>query len=330
MDFGYVLAPQYETNRPLEAVGDEIHEQVDLLREAGFASVSIGEHHVTDDFHYLNNETVAAHVASRVDDMWLDLTCVLPYHHPVRIAEVGATLDVLTGGRFRLGVVQGYRDAEFAAFDVDKSDAPGRLVEGVEIITRLWTEDRISFEGDHYDCDDVGISPQPLQSPRPPIWSGASNERSIRRNARLSDMFIANHVPYDLAERHLGWFRDERERQGLPSGKVALSRAVYVAATDEEAEAIAKGPLSVKYGSYVDWGQDDAIGEDAFDRPWDELKRDRFLIGSPETVAAEIERYRDGLDLDAFIIRSHFPTMAFEDLRRSIELFGDEVIPAVG
>lgn len=329
MQFGYVLAPQYDLSRDLSTIGQQLTSQVDLLNEAGFSSVSVGEHHVTDDFHYLNNETVAAHVASHAGDMWLDLTCILPYHNPVRIAEVTATLDVLTNGRVRLGIVRGYRDAEFEVFGVDERDAPGLMVEGIDIITRLWTEDRVSHAGEFYRFEDVGIRPQPMQRPRPTVWNGASNERSIRRNATISDMFIANHVPFDLARRHIGFFRDERESAGLPPGTVGLSRAAYVAETDEEAERIAKGPLSVKYGSYVEWGQDDAIDSDEFDAPWDRLRRDRFLVGSPETVVREIEQYRDAIDLDLFIVRNHFPTMAFDDLRRSIELFGDEVIPAL-
>jgi alkanesulfonate monooxygenase SsuD/methylene tetrahydromethanopterin reductase-like flavin-dependent oxidoreductase (luciferase family) len=115
------------------------------------------------------------------------------------------------GWRFRLGVGLGYREAEYDAFGVDRADGPGRLVECVEIIERLWTEDAVSYEGEHFQLEDVTIRPKPVQNPRPPIWVGASNESSVRRGARIVDGFLGGHVPFDLACRQIADVRDERE-----------------------------------------------------------------------------------------------------------------------
>jgi alkanesulfonate monooxygenase SsuD/methylene tetrahydromethanopterin reductase-like flavin-dependent oxidoreductase (luciferase family) len=328
VELGYQSTTQYDLDRDLRGIADELATQTRLADEAGFAAFGVGEHHVTDSHQYLLNESVLAHVAEHVGDMdlWAAIS-LLPLHNPVRIAELGATLDVLTGGQFRMGVGLGYRQDEFDAFGVDPADAPGRLSEGVEIIKRLWTEDDVSFDGEHFQLEDVSIRPQPLQEPRPHVWSGASNETSVRRAARVADAFLGAHVPFDLAERQIADFRDERERRGLEPGHVGFIREAYVAPTTEEAEAIVREPLMHKYESYSSWGQDDIIGGDDFDSPWDKLRNERFLVGTPAEVLADVERYVEAMDLDILVVRTQFPGADLEDVRRSIELFGDEVVP---
>lgn len=330
MEFHHMLVIQYAPSRDVGGIADEIREQVRLAREGGFDGVRTGEHHATDD-GYLLNEAALAYAAALAGDMdVLTGLCLLPYHNPVRIAEYGATMDVLTGGGFRLGVGQGYRPEEYAVFGVDRRDAPGRLEEGVEVIRRLWTEDAVTFEGEHFQFEDVSINPKPLQEPRPPIIVGASNEGSVRRAARIADGWWGSHVPFDLIGEYVGAFRDERDRAGAGPGTVGLSREVFVAETDETAEAAVKEPLVGKYESYTDWGQSDVFEEDSFERAWEDLKEDRFIVGSPETVIGEIERYRDAYDIDFLSPRMQYPGMTFDDARRSVELFSEEVIPRFG
>ena len=328
MDFRLSLVTQFDAERSLDTVADELVEQVEIAREGGFDSVAVPEHHATDD-SYLLNEAVLAHVAEHVGDMGLASgMCLLPYHNPVRIAEFGATMDVLTGGQFTLGVAQGYRDKEFEVFGVDRGDAVGRFVEGVEVIERLWTEERVTYEGDHFQFDDVTINPKPVQQPRPPIVVGASNEASVRRSARLTDGWWAGHVPFDGVGKRVDAFREEREAAGLPPGRIEVGREVFVAETAEEAEAIVRDPLMRKYDRYVSWGQDEVFEDDEFDSAWEKLKRDRFIVGSPEDVVAELERYREAFDPDAVRTRMQFQGMDYADARESLRLFCEEVVPA--
>lgn len=328
MDLGFTLVTQYDESQNLAGVGDELVAQTELAREAGFDSLFVSEHHVTDDA-YLTNEAVLAHVAEHAGDMTVGTgMCLLPYHNPVRIAEFGATMDLLTGGNFTLGVAQGYRQAEFDAFSVPRSAAVGRLVEGVKVIERLWTEDTVTYHGEHFDLEDVSISPQPVQDPRPTILAGASNESSIRRAAHYADGWIGAHVPFDVARAQVADFRNECADIGLkkPAG---LAREVFVAQTDEAAEAAVRESLMGKYERYVEWGQDDAIESDDFDSPWEKLRHKRFIVGSPETVRTEIQRYRDAMDIEYLLARMQFPATDMADVRSSIELFGEEVVPAI-
>jgi alkanesulfonate monooxygenase SsuD/methylene tetrahydromethanopterin reductase-like flavin-dependent oxidoreductase (luciferase family) len=329
MDFGLLAVTQYEIDRDLRRIGDELVTQTQLANESGFDLISIGEHHFTDSHQYLLNESALAHIAQHVEDTRLVASLILlPYHNPARIAELGATLDILSDGQFTMGVGLGYRQKEYDVFGVERDDAVGRFRECVEIIKRLWTEEYVSYDGDYFQLDEVAIRPQPLQDPRPPIWTGASNESSVRRGARKTDGFLGAHVPFDLAQRQIEDFRDERETQGLDEGEVGLIREAYVAETREKAEEIVREPLMGKYESYSDWGQDDVIGGDDFDSPWDKLKHERFLVGSPEDVRADIERYKEAMDLDYLFIRTQFPGADFDDVHSSIELFGEEVIPS--
>jgi alkanesulfonate monooxygenase SsuD/methylene tetrahydromethanopterin reductase-like flavin-dependent oxidoreductase (luciferase family) len=328
MDFGYYLVTQYDESRDLRTVGDELVEQTKLAERVGFDGIHTGEHHATEEDQYLLNETVLAHVAEHVNDMFLSTSlCLLPFHNPVRIAELGASLDILTGGSFRLGVGLGYREKEYEVFGVSKEESPGRLAEGVEIIKLLWTRDTVSFNGDHFELESVGINPQPLQDPRPIIWIGASNESSIRRGARIADGFLGAHVPIDIASRQIRDFRDEREAQNKDGGITGLLRETFVAETQAAAEDAVRDHLMNKYSSYIDWGQDQVIQNDSFESPWEKMHQERFLVGTPETVAADIRRYQELMDLDHLAVRMQFPNMDFEDVRNSIRLFGEEVAP---
>lgn len=330
MDFGLLVVTQYDLERELQGIGDELTAQTTLANESGFDLISIGEHHFTDSHQYLLNEAALAHIAKHVGEMRLVSTLILlPYHNPARIAELGATLDILSDGQFTLGVGLGYRQQEYNVFGIDRDDAVGRFAEGVEIIKRLWTEETVSYDGEHFQLDEVAIRPQPIQQPRPPIWAGASNESSVRRSARLTDAFLGAHVPFDLAKRQIEDFRDERKQQGLEQGEVGLIREAYVAETTDEAEERVRKPLMGKYESYSNWGQDDVIGGDDFDSSWDKLSHERFLVGSPEDVREDIERYKAAMDLDYLFIRTQFPGADFDDVHSSIELFGEEVIPHV-
>lgn len=329
MEFGLLVVTQYDETRSIRGIGDELIDQTVLARDVGFDTVSIGEHHVTDSDQYLLNETALAHVAQHVGNMNLAATLVLlPYHNPVRIAELGATLDVLTGGQFTLGIGLGYRQKEYDVFGVDRADAPQRLTEGIKIIKRLWTEPAVDFNGDHFQLSDVSIRPQPMQDPRPPIWVGASNESSVRRGARIADGFLGAHVPFDLAERQIRDFRDERSKTDLGDGEVGLIRETFVGETTEYADRRVKNPLIGKYESYSNWGQNDVIANDDFDSPWDKLSQERFLVGSPDDVIEDLQCYRDAMDLDRLIIRTQFPNSNFDDVHDSIRRFGEEVIPS--
>ena len=173
----------------------ETVEQVRLIRSLGFDSIWGGEHHATPGFHYFPLLPMLQRLAAEADGLWMGTNLVLlPLHNPVEIAEIGAFLDVITGGRFLLGVGLGYRPEEFAVFGVPMAERVSRLVEGVEIIRRLWTEDRSPIAGGTgpRERDDP---PRPVQRPRPPILVGSQVPAGIARAARIADGWLVVPVP---------------------------------------------------------------------------------------------------------------------------------------
>ena len=122
---------------------------------------------------WLEPLTVLTAVAARTRRISLGTAIlVLPLRDPVILAKQVASLDVLTGGRIVLGVGTGWSEQEFAACGIPYAERGRRAEEIIELLKRLWTEERVTFEGRHYRVRDIRIEPRPVQRPHPPIWIG--------------------------------------------------------------------------------------------------------------------------------------------------------------
>src|SRR5437588_663016 len=126
--------------------------------------------------------TAAAAIAGRTKNIRIGQGVVLLpfYGHPLKLAEDAAVLDVISGGRFELGIGRGYRPHEFAGFGLNQKQRRSMTDEGIEIIRRAWSGERFSFSGKHYQVNDVRLTPTPVQKP-PRLWLGAGTPSSRRR-----------------------------------------------------------------------------------------------------------------------------------------------------
>ncbi len=112
----------------------------------------------------------------------------MPLRHPTPVAKQIATLDHLTGGRFVFGVgIGGEFPREYEGCGVPLNERGARLSEGIEVIRKLWTGERVSHGGRFYNFKDVKMTPVPRQPGGPPIWCGGRSEAALRRAARLAD-----------------------------------------------------------------------------------------------------------------------------------------------
>jgi len=311
----------------------ETVEQARLIRRLGFDSIWGGEHHVTPGFHYFPLLPMLQRLASEVEGMWLGTNLVLlPLHNPVELAEVGAFLDVITGGRFMLGVGLGYRTEEFAVFKVPMAERVSRLTEGVEIIRRLWTEDRVTHHGRHWQLDDVSIHPRPLQQPRPPILVGSQVPAGIARAARIADGWLVVPLPtVDEFAAEAAAFAAARSAAGLPPSRHICRLLDVVCAPDEETAIRRAAPfLLEKYSAYLSWGLA-GVTIDPAAEPEDQLRRlakNRFALGSPaQVVDALLAQHRAGVTHAT--MRVSWPGMRQEDILAGIDLLGREVLPEV-
>jgi probable F420-dependent oxidoreductase len=125
---------------------------------------------------------------------------VLPYRNPFVVAKAGATLDLLSDGRFILGVGVGYLKREFAAVGVD-FDERGRLFdEALEVIRGIWTTDDFSYEGTHFTATGITAHPRPVSRPHPPIWIGGNTAAARRRVTTHGDGWCPFPAPAMLAQ----------------------------------------------------------------------------------------------------------------------------------
>jgi alkanesulfonate monooxygenase SsuD/methylene tetrahydromethanopterin reductase-like flavin-dependent oxidoreductase (luciferase family) len=311
----------------------EMVEQVRLIRTLGFDSIWGGEHHATPGYHYFPLLPLLQRLAAEADGLWMGTNLILlPLHNPVEVAEIGAFLDVITGGRFLLGVGLGYRPEEFAIFGVPMTERVSRLGEGVEIIRRLWTEDAVTHHGRHWRLDGVTIRPRPLQQPRPPILVGSQVPAGIARAARIADGWLVVPVPtvHEFAAQ-AAVFAQARAGAGLsPSHHVG--RLIEVACAPDEDTAVRRAApyLLAKYAAYLSWGIP-GITLDPGAPPEAQLRRlaaDRFAVGSPpQVVEALLAQHRAGVTHAT--MRLSWPGMPQEDILAGIELLGSAVLPEV-
>ncbi|KMT45762.1 hypothetical protein EL22_27770 [Halostagnicola sp. A56] len=326
MKFGYFYSSRSKESSPSENY-QKIVSQVNAAETAGFDLAWAGHHYLVPDRHMFQPTVSIPRLAAETESIHLGMNILLPLHHPVAIAEQFATMDVLSGGRTILGPITGYRDKEFESFGVPKHERARRLTEGVKIIKKLWTEESVTYDGQHFSVTDATISPQPIQHPRPPIWIGANKDKAVKRAAALGDAWLVNpHETNDTISRQLDLI-NQPTGEGF-HGVQPIVRDAFVAETDEEAFD-AFGPyLEEFYDWYDDVGQGEAMETpEALD-----LKRDvwdRFLIGSPQTVIEKIVHLHEAYDIDCVILFMDRPGIVQDDLHNSIELVGEEVIPAV-
>jgi alkanesulfonate monooxygenase SsuD/methylene tetrahydromethanopterin reductase-like flavin-dependent oxidoreductase (luciferase family) len=311
----------------------EMLEQVRLIRSLGFDSIWAGEHHITPGFHFFPQLPLLHRLAGEAEGLWLgtNLT-LLPLHNPVELAEASAFLDVITGGKFLLGVGLGYRPEEFQMYGVPMSERVSRFNEAVGIIRRLWSEDRVTHSGRHWQFSDATIAPRPLQAPRAPILIGAQVDAAIARAARIGDGWLS--VPtltLDQLDAQMSVFRAARSATKLPPVQ-HFCRLLEVGCAEDDETAIRRtGPfLMEKYKSYASWGLDGVTLDPntAPEQQFRALLSKRFAVGAPATVIDMlIAQHRRGIN--HLSMRVSWPGMGQAEILASIELLGRKVLPAV-
>ncbi len=189
MDFGYfTLSDNHYPNNPRTAnqyIADITDEAI-YADKIGMHSAWIGEHHFNSLGVLSCPDLVLSYIAALTKHIRLaPAVNVLPLHHPIRVAEMFATLDLLSGGRVDFAAGRGYDRREYLPFHVSFEDNQGIFEEGMEVVRKLWSaQGRMSHHGKHYQFDDVRITPKPIQNPLP-AYIGSFSKPSIELAARL-------------------------------------------------------------------------------------------------------------------------------------------------
>ena len=245
MDFGYfTLSENHYENNDREAnafVADILAEAV-YDEEVGLHSAWIGEHHFSTLGVLSCPDLMLANVAARTRRIRLaPAVTVLPLHHPIRVAEQWATLDLLSGGRVDFAAGRGYDRREYLPFKVSFEDNQQIFEEGMEVVRRLWSSDRpISHHGKHYQFDNIAITPKPVQRPLP-AYVASFSQPSIELAAKLGCGLIV--APFAAAMTY-GGLRQVAElyhrtcaHHGQAPGRLMCSYFVHFADTKPQEEA---------------------------------------------------------------------------------------------
>src|SRR5207253_11096875 len=258
---------------------------------------------------------------------------LLSLHKPLDVAEQIATVDVMSGGKVIFGVALGYRDVEFLAFGTTQKERVKRLEENLDAIRRLWTEDTVDMVGSHFTLLGASSSPRPLQKPHPPVWIGANADPAIRRAARLGDCWYVNpHNRIETIVRQAEVYKRalDEYRKPFPT-EFPARREVFVARSRSEAIRLCAPFLAAKYKAYHEWGQDRAMpkGDNDLGAGFDDLIRDRFLLGSPDEVAEQMLALNRATGINHLIMSVQWPGMPQSLALDELHMLAEEVFPRV-
>ncbi len=334
IQFGIMIRGQYPQGADMTSRFEEMCTQARLAHRLGFASITKGSHYAGAPLMDFQQIPVLSRLSAEAPSCRLNAGVVLlSLHKPLDIAEQIATLDVMSGGRAIFGCALGYRELEFRAFGTTQGERVPRLEENLIAIKRLWTEDRVTMNGSHFDLDGVSLGMRPVQQPHPPIWMGANADPAIRRAARLADCwYVPPHNRVDTILRQLDVYRQELERCGkeFPE-EFPMRREVFVARTRSEALRLCGPSLALKYQTYHQWGQDRPMPEGDNDLGQDlhDLMKGRFFIGSPDEVARDIVDICRPTGVNHLILSLHWPGMEIGVALDAMHMFAEEVAPRV-
>lgn len=316
----------------------EYRETLDLVRLAeavGFDSAWVSEHHGSSDGYLPSLLAMLAAFAAVTERIELGTGLVLtPLHDPIRLAEDAAVVDQLSGGRLRLGLGLGWREEEFRMFAVPLEERVIRLLETIEVLKRAWTGQRFSFQGKTFRYERVLVTPPPARPVGPPILLGGYHERALRRAGRLADGYMTDDTAPDSLQPSLALVDEGARAVGRDPRalEIVLFQNAFVQSEGDAWATIRDGAMH-QWGAYTSWDE----GHDAPDHDSLEPQADEEEVrgASPAGTAEDVIRaLRPTVEALAdrrlhLVVRLHYPGMDFEAAARAVELFAEEVIPAL-
>ncbi len=314
---------------PLPEVYQRALARIDVMERTGYDAVWLAEHHFTSYSVCPSVHVMGTHIAARTQRLRIGTAVTLAvFYNPLRIAEEIALLDVLSGGRVNWGAGRGFDPTEFAAFDVPIDESQERFREAVEIVLAAWSQERVSFDGRYHRFKDVEVVPKPLQRPHPPTWVAATSPGAIAWAAERGHSILMDpHSSHAEIARKRDAYRVALEQHGfsIAGRTLPMARLVAVAASDAEAEEVARRGARWTVGAYVNPKQLGAFrpgGAGAHEMdPIEHYLNGVVIHGSPARVVDEIQRLKSEMFLDYLLLA---PLS-----ERSFQLFTDEVLPRV-
>jgi alkanesulfonate monooxygenase SsuD/methylene tetrahydromethanopterin reductase-like flavin-dependent oxidoreductase (luciferase family) len=320
-----------DTAYDLQQVYSDYISDAVLAEELGFTHTWYGEHHFRECQWTGSPMMVATAVAARTSTIRVGTSVVLlPFHDPIRVAEDAAIADILSNGRFDLGVGPGSQYEEFVTFGKDPAEMNQRSWEMVDWIQRAFAETAsFSHKGRFYDIAEMTFTTKPVQSPLPMWWGGMGPKNLARAAERGMHLIAPFNAGYDAALTACG--RNPADHQ------ISVMVPVCVADTDDKAWEIAGPGLEYFVNFYQMRKNLQGEPPPAEARVTQEMLRTGnagfwfAAVGTPETVAAKLRPFVDGHlgRITQLALQMRQPGMSNTDTHRSMHMFANEVIPAL-
>ena len=294
-------------------VGETVR-QARWMENLGYEYFSVGEHFMRGDPPGPTHAAlpVLAVAAGATDQMRVLSSIILtPFYHPLVLARTTATLDAASGGRLTLGVgVGGEFPVEFEAAGLRVNQRGRRTDECLEVMRKLWTGEKVTFSGRHFQLTDAMINPAPVQKPNPPVWVSGRRDAAMARAAKFGDGWMPYFYDAPRYRDSVGKIKGFAAEAGRDISGFQWAHFPYIAIypTEQQAAEVAAEQLGGRYlygGEFLD------------------IVRKYCLLGTVENCIEQLQEYIDA-GARHIIFSISCPR---EDRERHLETIAKELIP---
>ena len=305
-----------------QALYQEVLEQVVWLDQIGADLVWFTEHHFVDDGYLPSWIPVAGAMAAVTKRVRFGTDiCLMPFNHPIRLAEDLAVLDNLSGGRVELGLGMGYAPHEFRGFGFPVSRRVSLMNEGIEVLQNCFLGERFSYHGKRYQFDDVIITPGYVQKGGPPLWIAAMSEQGAARAAKYNTNFL----PQGVKSRSFDPWIDALESSGRkPTDyRVGIIRSILVT-DDREADWIpVRAAERYRMDLYKQFFEESGEG---FGDPGEQVPQ-TWIVGNVDQCVSELKQFIQTFGITDIVSMAVPPGMRAEQMSASLERLFTQVVP---
>lgn len=302
----------------------EVLDQVGMAEQLGFDQVWFTEHHFVDDGYLPSWIPVAAAAAARTAHIRFSTDiCLLPFNHPVRLAEDLAVLDNLSNGRVELGVGMGYAPHEFRGFGLPVRRRVSLMDEGIEVLQRCFSGERFSYRGRRYQCEDVKIAPGYVQPGGPPLWIAAMSKGGAERAARFGTHLLPQGVRADTLDH---WQSTHRAK-GCTTGKFRIGIIRGILVTDDVEKEWSQVRVAERYRMEL-YNRFFAESGEGLGNTGERVPQ-TWIVGNADHCVKELVNFIRDCQMTDIVSWGAPPGLRPAAMNSSIEKLAKEVIPRV-
>jgi alkanesulfonate monooxygenase SsuD/methylene tetrahydromethanopterin reductase-like flavin-dependent oxidoreductase (luciferase family) len=318
---------------PLQRHYEDRLKLIEMYDAVGFYAYHLAEHHSTPLGMAPSPSVFLAAVAQRTKRLRFGpLVYALPLYHPLRMIEEICMLDHLSGGRLEIGFGRGSSPIELMYYGQDAGNAQSVYAEMLDLVLEGLAGKNLTFKGEKFQFENVPMELAPLQKPHPPVWYGVHSPDSAERAARRGFNTVSLDPPAETkasTDRYRAAWREGRADAPLP--RLGLGRFIVVAESDAAALALARRAYPRWHASFTHLFRMHGRSQQ-HPRPadFDELARvGQGIAGAPSTVTAALKSQLRESGANYVVGQFAFGDLSLDECRRSVELFGRHVMPAL-